>query len=135
MESQIPWGPLRSLLYENFPFGTIKNIVGYTGIDMSRLSHLEQKANGGATKSELLSAIDAQIGELPEESAKKISIICCEEILRRKPQLENTLNEVLSRVGWVFRNSYLVPLSILDLQDIQDLPSEAHNDLFKAASR
>jgi hypothetical protein len=53
--NKIPWGPIRSFLTENFSFGDIKQIVGYADIDMSQLAHLEQKAQGGASKSELLS--------------------------------------------------------------------------------
>lgn len=47
----IPWGPIRSTLFK-FSFGDIKDIVGYSGIDMTQLAGLEQKQSGGATKSQ-----------------------------------------------------------------------------------
>lgn len=63
---KVPWGPIRSSLTENFSFGDIKQIVGYAAIDMSKLAHLEQKSQGGASKSQLLSAIDSQIGSMDD---------------------------------------------------------------------
>ena len=62
--NRIPWGPIRSALTENFSFGDIKEIVGYADMDMSQLAHLEQRPQSGASKSELLSAIDKQIGQM-----------------------------------------------------------------------
>ncbi|POG10495.1 hypothetical protein BGP84_12445 [Pseudomonas putida] len=60
--SSIPWSPVRSTLVEKFSFGDIKQIVGYGNLDMSRLAHLEQRQQNGATKSQLLSEIDKQVG-------------------------------------------------------------------------
>ena len=80
---RIPWGPVRSILINNFTFGQIKEIIGYTNIDMSKLAHLEQKAKNGATKSQLLSAIDQQIGSQKKE--KRQSHI---NLLRRNASLK-----------------------------------------------
>ena len=129
----IPWGPIRSLLRTEFSFGKIKEIVGYTGVDMTRMAHLEQRARGGATKSQLLSAIDQQIGEADSESKARIVAICCEEILRQRQDLLDELDQVLSRVGWRFVQGHLVPLEIFDASELQQLPTEAHEDLVKAA--
>lgn len=80
MEHDILWGPIRSTLSQ-FSFGDIKQIIGYAGIDMTQLAHLEQKHPGGATKSQLLSAIDQQIAETDPPNRKKIAEICCEKML------------------------------------------------------
>jgi len=132
---KIPWGPIRSSLAKNFSFGTIKEIIGYTNIDMSRLAHLEQKSSGGASKSELLSAIDNQLGILNANDIGNIVSICCEEILCRRPDLSDELEKVLSRVGWKFSGFNLIPIEIFDLAELIELPNEAHADIEKAASR
>ena len=132
---KIPWGPIRSSLTQHFSFGTIKEIVGYTGIDMSQLAHLEQKTQGGASKSQLLSAIDEQIGLLNANEAGQITSICCEEILHRQPDLSGELERVLSRVGWKFSGSNLIPIEIFDLAELIELPEDAHADIEKAATR
>lgn len=135
MASNIPWGPVRSLLQTNFSFGPIKEIIGYTGIDMTRMGHLEQRSDDGATKSQLLSAIDQQIGEADATKATRIAAICCEEMLRRRQNLVDELDQVLSRVGWRFVQGNLVPVEVFDISELQQLPSEAQEDLIKAAVR
>ncbi len=131
----IPWGPIRSSLTENFSFGDIKRIVGYANINMADLAHLEQKPQGGASKSQLLSAIDAQIGSMDINSASSVSSICCEAMLRIKPDLISELEQVLSKVGWKFSGSVILPIEIFDVSELQDIPDKAHKDILKAASR
>jgi len=133
--SKIPWGPIRSSLVNNFSFGLIKEIVGYADIDMSKLAHLEQRSQGGASKSQLLSAIDQQIGGLGEKQQSDVASICCEEMLIRRPDLEPELERVLSRVGWKFQNNRLLPIDVFDISELLELPEQAHEDLLKAATR
>ncbi len=133
--NKIPWGPIRSSLTANFSFGTIKEIVGYADIDMSQLSHLEQKSQGGASKSQLLSAIDAQIGNMDSNRSGVVASIVCEEMLRRDPDLINELERVLSRVGWKFSGTDLLPIEIFDVSELKEIPDKAHEDILKAASR
>lgn len=135
MEHRIPWGPIRSTLQANFSFSSIKEIVGYTGIDMSQLAGLEQKATGGASKSQVLSAVDRQIESMDEATAARVAAICCEEMLRRKKDLVEEIDRILSRVGWKFTDGTLLPIDIFNIEDIQELPSEAHSDLKKASTR
>lgn len=131
----IPWGPIRSTLTEKFSFGDIKQIVGYGDLDMSRLAHLEQKSQGGATKSQLLSEIDKQVGALDEQRRSKFVSICCEEMLRRKPEVLEEMERVLSRVGWQISDTTLIPIEVFDVADLGDIPEAAHADIRKAAGR
>jgi hypothetical protein len=133
--NKIPWGPIRSSLTANFSFGDIKKIVGYANIDMSQLAHLEQKSQGGASKSQLLSEIDRQIGSMDSESAGVVASICCEEMLRINPSLITELERVLSRVGWKFSNRTLLPIYIFDVSELKDIPDKSHEDILKSASR
>lgn len=131
----IPWGPIRSSLTANFSFGDIKEIVGYADIDMSQIAHLEQKSQGGATKSQLLSAIDKQIGGMDTNQSGIAASICCEEMLRRNPALINELERVLSRVGWKYSGTTLLPIEIFNISELEEIPDQAHDDIQKAASR
>ena len=133
--NRIPWGPIRSSLTANFSFGDIKQIVGYADIDMSQLSHLEQKSQGGASKSQLLSAIDMQVGQMDAKKSGAVASICCEEMLRRKPDLIGELERVLSRVGWKFSGTNLLPIEVFDISELKEIPEKAHEDIQKAASR
>lgn len=133
--TSIPWGPIRSTLTEKFSFGDIKQLVGYGDLDMSRLAHLEQKQQNGASKSQLLSEIDKQVASMDERDRGTFASICCEEMLRRKPDVLGELERVLSRVGWQFSGSVLVPIEIFDMAELPQLPDVAATDIEKAASR
>lgn len=130
-----PWGPIRSALATHFSFGDIKQIIGYTNIDMSRLAHLEQKWKDGATKSQLLSAIDSQIGAMNSTQVEKVASICCEEMLIKKPQLIDEFQRILARVGWRFFDKNILPIEIFDIAELSDIPQAAHEDIKKAAIR
>jgi len=132
---KIPWGPIRSMLADQFSFGDIKQIIGNANIDMSQLANLEQKSQGGATKSQLLSAIDARVGAMDADAAGKVASICCEEMLRKKPDLVSELERVLSRVGWKFSEMVILPIEIFDASELQDIPENAHEDILKAVIR
>ncbi|QNI00304.1 hypothetical protein [Shewanella algae] len=135
VSNAIPWGPIRSTLTEKFSFGDIKQIVGYGDLDMSRLAHLEQKPQHGASKSQLLSEIDKQVGMMDENHRSAFASICCEEMMRRKPEVIDELERVLSRAGWKFSGTTLIPVEIFDVSELIDIPDAAHTDIQKAASR
>lgn len=131
----IPWAPIRSTLIEKFTFSNIKQIVGYGNLDMSRLAHLEQKSKNGVTKSQLLSKIDEQVGEMDEKHRNRFVTICCEEMLRRKSDIIDELDRILSRVGWKFSGTSLIPVDIFDIKELAEIPEKAHEDIQKAAIR
>lgn len=135
VSNAIPWGPIRSTLTEKFSFGDIKQLVGYGDLDMSRLAYLEQRCQGGATKSQLLSEIDKQVGAMDEKHRSAFVSICCEEMMRRNPESIEELDRVLSRVGWKFSGTTLIPIEIFDVAELADIPETAHVDIQKAASR
>ena len=131
----IPWGPIRSTLTQKFSFGDIKQIVGYGDLDMTLLAHLEQKPQNGATKSQLLSEIDKQFGAMEDKRRNAFVSICCEEMMQRKSDVREELDRVLSRVGWKFSGTSLVPIDIFDIAELTEIPEAAHADIQKAASR
>ena len=135
ISNAIPWGPIRSTLTEKFSFGDIKQIVGYGDLDMSRLAHLEQKQQNGASKSQLLSEIDKQVGEMDDQRCSAFVSICCEEMMRRKAEVIEELDRVLSRVGWKFSGTTLLPIEIFDVAELADIPDAAGADIQKASSR
>ena len=131
----IPWGPIRSTLTNNFSFGDIKQIVGYGDLDMSQLAHLEQKPQNGASKSQLLSEIDKQVGAMGDKRRRAFVSICCEEMMRRRSDVIEELDRVLSRVGWNFSGTTLVPIDVFDVAELADIPEAARADIQKASSR
>ncbi|AVD64566.1 hypothetical protein ACJ8LH_13035 [Serratia sp. CY49633] len=131
----IPWGPIRSTLTDKFSFGDIKQIVGYGDLDMSSLANLEQKPQNGASKSQLLSEIDKQVALMDDKRRNAFVSICCEEMMRRKPETIAEIDRVLSRIGWKFSGTSLIPIEIFDIAELAEIPEAAHADIQKAACR
>ena len=130
------WGVIRSVLHEKYNFGTIKAIVGRTGLDMTQMSHLEQRSGGSsASKSQLLSAIDRQVGQMEGLRFVQFLRIVTEEMLRRQALVEPDLRESLERLGWTVHEGHLVEVTVLDVSDLPELPQASRVDLVKAATR
>jgi hypothetical protein len=133
MSEAIPWGAIRSSL-QSFSFQNIKDIAGLAGINVLALAHLVQRSGGGATKGQLLSAIDGQLREAGERQNRIITIIC-EQMLQREPRIYDELSENLSRLGWEYVEGKLLPKDLLSADEIGELPAAARPDLAKAAAR
>lgn len=128
------WGALRASL-GTFSFYDIKTISGLAGLDLTRVAHLEQKPEKGASKGQLMTAVDQCFGEMDSERKDRFTSIVAEEVLWRKPDQIATLEEHLSRLGWALTGNALVPVAILDPSAIEDLPDDARPDMIKAAQR
>jgi hypothetical protein len=94
-----------------------------------------QKPKDGATKGQLMSAVDEQVAKMDSAAKKRFLTILIEEILRRRPDAQDKLSEYLNRLGWSFVNQTLVPLDLFDISILTDTPDESHHDLLKAAKR
>ncbi len=130
----ITWGPIRSVL-ERLSFSTIKDVVGLAGVDLRKLAHLDQKFSGGASKGQLMTAIDSTIGDMDGVQFQRLLRIVTEELLRRNPTFLDILQDSLSRLGWNYSNGTLLPIDLLDPYELEELPEESKGDLVKAASR
>ncbi|MDR2924960.1 MAG: hypothetical protein LBU76_03270 [Azoarcus sp.] len=103
------WGAIRSSLEQN-SFYNIKNLVALAGLDVTLLSHLEQKSEKGATKGQLMTAIDAVFSKMNEQERQQFITILTEELLKKDPAIQDQLEEHLSRHGWGVIDHRLVPL-------------------------
>ena len=129
------WGVIRGVL-KDLSFDTIKDIAGRSGLDITLLSNLQQAQ--GSTKDQLLSELDCQIRELKLDDEVNLSNylkIIAENIVKEKPALENILEKDLEKLGWQFIGGDLVPIDLLNNNELKDLPESAHKDLGRAADR
>lgn len=128
------WPAIRACLQE-LHFYDIKEVAGLAGLDVTALSHLDQKQQGGASKGQLMTAVDSQYRSMTPAVQARFLTILIEEILRRRPQSEEKLSEYLDRLGWSFVDQTLVPVQVLSPQTFDDTPTECRKDLLKAAQR
>jgi|GEM_PF-547917 len=128
------WPAVRACL-QRLHFYDIKEVAGLAGFDVTAAAHLVQKPQAGATKGELMSAVDLQVAQMSLPERRRFLTTLIEEILRRRPGEQELLSEYLSRLGWSFTNEVLVPLELFNVEALVDTPSDAHHDLVKAAQR
>lgn len=129
------WGAIRVVLRDAFTFYDIKEIAGLAGIDVTRFALLVQRASGGASKSQLISALDAEIGGLEAATKFRVLTHIAEELLRQQPDQASRLDEYLERLGWQFEDGRLIPVELFDVAELDELPGAARTDLVTAAAR
>ena len=129
------WNALRATLQNNFSFYDIKEIVGLAGFDLASISHLEQRAGGGASKGQLMTGVDRGLRDLDNETFKRFIAVVAEEALKRRPDSRELLEDNLSRLGWALSGNAVIPIKIFDTSILPELPSESQHDLTKAAQR
>ena len=134
-EIGILWGPLRSLLKENFTFREIKTLSGIAGAEVMRLAHIRQSSSGGAAKIDLIEELDSILAENNNEWRQRFLTALTEEILQCRPDLADRVDSYFSRLGWSFVEGKFLPITFLDASDIQEIPANAHEDILKAAAR
>ena len=82
-----------------------------------------------------MDAIERSYNSMLDEDKKRFLTITTEEVLRRKPDLQEQLQEYLERLGWTYYQGDIIPIQLLDVSEIAELPEEARPDLIKAATR
>ena len=100
-------------MLDSFTFHQIKQIAGLAGLDVTRSSHLEQRHGGGASKGQLITALDGEVAKLDQTRKSQVLSRIAEEILSRRSEEGEWLDTYLRRLGWQFVDSrpILVELS------------------------
>lgn len=129
------WSALGAVLRDAFTFYDIKEIAGLAGVDLTRLAGLEQRAGGGASKGQLITALDREIGQLDYVTKARVLNHIAEEVVSRRPDQTTRLAEYLSRLGWQLMDGRLIPIELIDVGELSELPPTATADLIKAAAR
>lgn len=129
---QIPWGPVRAVLEENFSFGRVKSIVAAAGFDMGELAAAHNEVA-------LMGTLDRLYAEMEAELQARFLAIIVEEILTRaqdrQREIDERLGYVLSRMGWSLLQGRVVPIEVIDRTELEEVPSEARDDFVKASTR
>ena len=129
------WSALRVVLKDTFTFHDIKDIVGLAGVDVTRLARLEQRAGGGASKGQLITALDGEMGRLDAPDKSRVLNHMVEVIIERRPDQSKCLQGHLAQLGWQLVDARLVPIELFDVSDLAELPDVSRTDLVKAAVR
>ena len=129
------WSASSAILKNNFSFYDIKEIVGLSGFDSGRIAHLVQASGSSVSKGQLITAIDQGLSEFSTQDKRHFLNIVVEEILERNANLEEQLEKYLTRLGWQVIEGSVIPIQILDKNDLKELDTASQADLIKAAKR
>lgn len=129
------WSALAAVLREYYSFYDIKEVMGLAGLDMTRLAHLEQRRGGGASKGQLITALDGEIGSLDNVTKQRVLNHLAETIVLQRPFVVEQLQSYLDRLGWQLADDRLIPVELFDVDELAELPQAARGDIAKAASR
>ncbi len=116
------WNAIRGVIRNSFTFNDIKEIAGASGLPIHKLSHLQQKSlpAKGASKSELLDAIDRLLDE--QQDQNRIIIYFIQEMIRRHNMVEDSINCVINKFGWQIKNGNIFALDGEKLDHITTNP-------------
>jgi len=129
------WTAIRVVLQSEFSFYEIKELVGLAGMDLTELAHLVQKAGGGASKGQLMTAIDQSFARFVPDEKREIVSHLVQEVVSRRPDCKDRLEGYLARFGWGLLDDRVVPLTIFDPKDLEEITEAPRADLVKAAER
>ena len=108
------WPALRESLL-TLTFGDMKTAAGSARLATENLSHLRQTSAASArsaSKAELADAIDGLFNDLDRAAQDRVTAHMITELLKRRPQLAERLEELLERRGWTLFEHEAVPLQL-----------------------
>ena len=101
------WRALRPIVKEGFTFNETKDFVAAAALPVEKLSHLQQRSlpAKGASKGELLDAVDGLIGQESDPTRAIQNLISV--ILEQKVHLQSRISDCVKRFGWTIVDEQL----------------------------
>ncbi len=127
----ILWGQIRVALHDsNYSVSQTRNLVILAGMNPLGLSSEQLRAP-------LFASMDYQFAEFDGTEKNRFLQLLVEEAVKGRPEFADALKNNLKRHGWQIdkETSKLVPIEILDLRELADLPDKAREGLILAATR
>ncbi len=129
------WSAASAVLKNSFSFYDIKEIVGLAGFDSTQIAHLVQCSGSSVSKGQLITEIEQGLSRYNEDNKCHFLNIVIEEMLERNNKIEQQLEKYLSRLGWQVIDGAVIPIKILDRNDLEELDEISREDLIKSAKR
>ena len=129
------WSAVSAVLKNTFSFYDIKEIVGLGGFDSTKISHLVQRSGSSVSKGQLITVIEQHLSDFTINEKRHFLNIVVEEMFERNSSIEEQLEKYLSRLGWQVIDASVIPIGILDRDELEELDEACKKDLIKAAKR
>jgi hypothetical protein len=129
-----PWGPVESLLRDY-------NDADLTAFVFTKAGLLLPTPTGPANYSQktrnrfYLDVARKAYQEREEVDRRRLLVNVARNLLEKKPESADRLNEALRRIGWMLVGNAIIRLEVLDPGDLDFVPKRARDDLVTAAER
>ncbi len=130
-----PWGPISAVLYELGNSENVQRIVQRAGLVVDWGLSPEQLFSNSTRIREYSNRISRAYLSLNSQDKWTFTLNIAKEVVRHDSNLEESLNEILSRIGWNFISGNLNRIDQLNVNDVQNLPEDSVVDLSKAIER
>lgn len=129
------WRVLRPTVKDAFTFNGTKDVVAAAALPVEKLSHLQQKSlpEKGASKGQLLDALDGLIEEEPDPARAIQSLIAV--MIEQNPRMESSISGCAKRFGWTVFSGQLRPIDFQVDDAVYDLSEDVKGLLKNAYTR
>lgn len=128
MEITNLWSTIRGVIREKLSFSQMKDLAGAVGLPVHQLANLQQ-GSGGASKGQLMDAIDRLYIRLDPADQKRVVGPTIAELLQQAPSCADQMEAILGGVGWGISNGEIHPLAIQIDLDTVPLPEMAREGI------
>lgn len=128
------FGALRSEL-NKLSVQQIRNTVAAAGFAVSQITAKAEAQSGLGSRAEVMPAVDRLFGQM-SSSAQEVALrVLAERLTGRDPELDASVQDTLSKHGYLFVEGNFVPVKDLDAREAQFIPPSAASELGRAMSR
>jgi hypothetical protein len=129
-----PWGPVESLLRDYNDADLTESVLSNAGLLLPTPTRRANFSHKTRNRFYLEVARNAY-REREEVDRRRLLVNVARNLLEKKPESADRLNEALRRIGWMLVDEAIIPLEVLDPRDLAFVPERARNDLVTAAER
>ena len=129
-----PWGPIGACL-SDLTSDQVQVVVGRAGLVLNWGLTAKQDFSHLTRVREFKRRIEEAYRGLPADGQATFVANLAREIIRAKPELEQSLTETLNKIGWTIANGAVISTELLDPGDLANIPEISQPDLLKAADR
>jgi hypothetical protein len=130
------WPVLRQIIIDNQSFNNIKSLCGSAGMQVQKLSHLQQKSGfASSTKGQLMDGVDKLFNELSTKEQENVIRNLLHDLWHGSNDVKDPLANALERVGWGITEGEPHPLELQVNLEMAQLPKHEQKLISKSLNR
>jgi hypothetical protein len=129
------WPVLRQIILDK-SFNDIKSLYGSAGVQIQRLSHLQQESGFNcASKGQLMDGVDGLFNELSPKDQENVIRSLLHDLWQGSDTVKESITTALERVGWGITDGEPHPLELQVNLEMAQLPEHEQKLISKSLNR